>query len=261
VVEQRGPAADPAAAPRLQVKTFLPASDVSTRQALQEGLWHLSQLYPIPEASVRELSHANWAEAWKEHFKPLAVGQRLQVVPVWSEAPASERLSIRLEPGMAFGTGLHPSTRLCLMALEERVTPGGSVLDVGSGSGILSIAAAALGARSVTAMDIDPAAVEATRANARLNGFDRRIVVLQADVAELSSAGQWDAVVANLLAGVITRHASNLAASVAPGGWLMASGVLADQAEEVEAALEKQGLEPRERRTEGDWALVSLVAP
>jgi ribosomal protein L11 methyltransferase len=214
---------------------------------------------------VRELAEANWAEAWKAHFTPLAVGRRLWVVPAWVDpanlALPAEAVVIRLDPGMAFGTGLHPTTQLCLAALEARVRPGAAVLDVGTGSGILAIGAALLGAGRVVGLDIDPKAVEIAAANAAQSGVAVELRVGSIEAAEgvaAPGAHRFDLVVANLLAGTIIELAEALAARVAPGGALIASGILAEQAGAVGAALAAAGLALADTAVQGDW--VALVA-
>ena len=155
------------------VKTYLPLDGTAgeAQRRLEEGLWHLGQIYPIPDPVIRELAEEDWAEAWKQQYHLLRVGRRIVIVPAWEAyAPAPGEVVIRLEPGMAFGTGLHPTTRLCLEALEAHLAPGCTVLDVGTGSGVLAIAAAKLGARSVLALDADPVAVSVARENVALNG-------------------------------------------------------------------------------------------
>jgi ribosomal protein L11 methyltransferase len=243
------------AVPEARVTTYIAADDVDGRARLEVGLWHLGQLYPIPEATVRMLAEANWAEAWKAHYTPQRIGPFL-VLPSWTEAApqAGERV-IRLDPGMAFGTGLHPTTRLCLVALAELVRPLDRVLDVGTGSGILAIGAARCGATELTGLDIDPRAVDTAVANAARND-----VVLHGFAGPLGALppGTWDVVAANLLAGILVDLARELAARTRPGGWLVASGVLAEQADEVDRALQAAGFAAAERRASGDW--VALLA-
>jgi len=213
----------------------------------------------VPEPLLRELAEANWAEAWKEHFAPLEIGERWWVVPAWIDPlgvdlPPGARV-IRLDPGMAFGTGLHPTTQLCLVALETAVQPGAAVLDVGTGSGILAIGAARLGARRVLGVDIDAKAVEIAAANAALNGV---AIELVAGSVELIGEERFDVTVANILAGTIIELARALAARVRPGGRLIVSGILAEQAEAVRGALEATGLNLSSELASGDW--VALVA-
>ncbi len=243
--------------PRTCVRTYIPAGDVEARARLEVGLWHLSQLYPIPEATFRQLAEANWAEAWKAHYAPLCIGPFL-VLPSWIDDPASGGIVLRLDPGMAFGTGLHPTTQLCLVALAELVGPGTTVLDVGTGSGILAIGAALLGAGPVVGLDIDPRAVATARENAERNGTE---LTLMAGPLEELPAGDYDVVVANLLAGTLRDLARQLHQRVRPGGVLLASGVLDEQAETVDAALRSVGFQAAAQRASGDWVVLVARRP
>lgn len=253
------------AQPVVTVRTYLPAGELGAERRLkiEQGLWFLSRLLPIPEPSFRELADEDWASAWRAHYRPTRVGQRLVIVPAWQvdEAVlAPGDLPVVLDPGMAFGTGLHPSTRLCMAALERHVQPGDAVLDVGCGSGVLSITAARLGAASILATDIDPVAVQATVENCQRNGVER---VVRAQVGSLPDPALrpdgWQVVVANILAEVIVDLlAAGMAARLAPRGRLIMSGIIAERADAVTAALEQSGLRLCERTEEGDW--VCLVA-
>lgn len=251
--------ADELPRPEHWIRTYIPARDVEARARVEEGLWHLSQIYPIPEASVRTLSEANWAEAWKSHFTPQRVAQHFLIVPTWLEAqPLPGDRVIRLDPGMAFGTGLHPTTRLCLAALENFVTPGCTVLDVGSGSGILAIGAALLGAERVVAIDISPDAVRTTIDNAELNGVD-----LEVSIGSAGDVGdeEFDVVVANLLAPTIVDAADELHRSTASGGRLIASGILGVQVPSVIEALTEAGFMSPIEDSEGDWSALIALRP
>jgi ribosomal protein L11 methyltransferase len=241
------------------VRTYLPADDVEARVKLEVGLWHLGQIHPLPEAEVRRLSEANWAEAWKAHYTPQRIGKRFLVVPSWlaDEAAAGpEDVVLYLDPGTAFGTGLHPTTRLCLAALEELVRPGDEVLDLGTGSGILAIGAGRLGAGRVVAVDLDPKAAAVAADNAERNGV--AIETLAGELAD-TPPGRFDLVVANILAGPIVTLAPALVERLRrPGGRLVVSGILAEQADDVAAALAAAGAEELETRHSGDW--VAIVA-
>jgi ribosomal protein L11 methyltransferase len=161
--------------PVVTVHTYLPTGLPDTqerRRQIEQGLWFLSRIHSMGEPVIRQLAEEDWANAWKAHYHPLRIGRRFLIIPAWQteqvQPQPGDRLIV-LDPGMAFGTGLHPSTQLCLRAMEEVVRPGQRVLDAGCGSGILSIAAARLGAAAVDAFDIDPLAVDATGANVALN--------------------------------------------------------------------------------------------
>jgi len=241
------------------VKAYLPTTDRGREllQCLEEGLWHLSQLYPIAPPQIRELAQADWATAWREQFTVLHIGHRLVVKPTWlSYSPSSGEAVIELDPGMAFGTGLHPTTRQCLLALEEHLRPGMSVLDLGCGSGILAIAAAKLGARTVLALDTDPTAVEVAQANVQANGVQERVTVAHGSLPEVQ--GTFDLVLVNILAGVIVELiAQGLLDSLEAGGIIVTAGIIEEQAAKVEAALRGQGVASVGRQVERDW--VSLA--
>ena len=241
------------------VKAYLPVTPQGreSRRRLEEGLWHLSQLYPIPDPQIRELAQTDWATAWREQFTTLHVGQRVVIKPTWlSYSPSPNEAVIELDPGMAFGTGLHPTTRQCLLALEEHLRPGMSVLDLGSGSGILTIAAAKLGAGAVLALDTDPIAVEVARANVRTNGVQQQVTIAQGSLS--AAQGKFDLVLVNILARVIIELvAQGLTNCLKPGGIIVTAGIIEEQAADVEAALCGQGVTIVERQVERDW--VSLI--
>lgn len=257
------------------VRAYLPASDARAARAAVEGareaLGHLQAfgLRPIGELTSRVVHEDDWAEAWKAHFPVLRVGRRLVIRPTWRRhrrRPGDVVLA--LDPGMAFGTGLHPTTRLCLAGLEDLAdrgrlasgsARGGSarVLDVGCGSGILAIAAARLGAGDVVAVDPDPIAVDASRANARRNRLSRRIRVRRGSVP--TGGPPFEIVVANLIATLLVDLAPALAAEVRPGGALLASGIFVDREAEVRAAFAMAGLTVRARADEGDWVALEAT--
>ncbi len=254
----------------LKVSGYLPVDPelVETRRRLEEALWYLGRIQPLPEPVFTLLQQTNWAEAWKERYQPILVGERLVVQPAWIDEIPPGRLPIRIDPGMAFGTGTHPTTQLCLEILENYTLPGSATIDVGCGSGILSIAALQLGAVRALAVDIDQDALEATYANARLNGVLDRMEIGLGSVAEIRAGkfGMVNArlVLANILAPVIIRLLENgLAGLVAPGGWLVLSGILEDQLEgrqnhvDLLEVLKKHSLPVIEQRQIQDW--VALV--
>jgi ribosomal protein L11 methyltransferase len=205
-----------------------------TRQKLEQALWFLGRIRPMPEPQFRPIQDADWSEAWKAHYQPILVGDRLVIQPAWLENPAPERLAVLMEPGMAFGTGTHPTTQLCLQTLEARLEPGQNVIDVGCGSGILSIAAARLGAGKVVGVDIDREAIPIARENARLNDLAQRVDFHLGSVDELLR-GEFGltrapVVLANILATMIVRLLEvGLAELVEPGGILVLSGILESQ--------------------------------
>ncbi len=246
--------------PLVTVKTYLPAGEdqAPLRRKLEEAIRHLRQLYPLPAPRFRELAEDDWAHAWKKHYHPLRVGQRLVIVPSWESYSATPgEVTITLDPGLAFGTGLHPTTRLCLAIIEERMAPGARVLDLGTGSGILAIAAARLGAGSVLALDVDAVAVEAARQNVAANGVAGIVTVGEGSLE--AATGLFDFVVVNILAWVIVALAGEgLVERVRPGGLLVVAGLIAEQEAGVAAALAGRGAKVVNRRREKDW--VALVA-
>ncbi|MDH5242812.1 MAG: 50S ribosomal protein L11 methyltransferase [Chloroflexota bacterium] len=249
------------------VRGYVPARDRVASEAAAadaaEALGHLQTfgLRPIGELRTRLVHEEDWAEAWKAHFPVLRVGRHLVIRPTWRRhrrAPGD--VVIAMDPGMAFGTGLHPTTRLCLASLEslaERgALAGARVLDVGCGSGILAIAALALGAAGAVGVDTDPIAIESTAVNARRNHVARRV---RARVGSVPSGDPpFDVVLANLIAGVLVPLAPLLGDELRPGGTLLASGIFVDREADVSAAFEAAGLKIAGRAHEGDW--VSLQA-
>lgn len=252
------------------VRAYVPARDpASAHRAAREAeaaLGHLQAfgLRPIGELRTRLVDEAAWADAWKAHFPVMRIGRRLVIRPTWRRHRAApDDVVVALDPGMAFGTGLHPTTRLCLAAIEDAVDrgdlAGARVLDVGCGSGILAIAAARLGAASALGLDIDPIAIEATAANARRNRLARRI---RAQAGSLPSGERpFDVVLANLIASVLIALAGPLRDELRPGGLLLASGIFADRETEVADAFRAAGLTVVERATEGDWVVLAARRP
>jgi ribosomal protein L11 methyltransferase len=249
------------------VRAYVPARDAASAERAardaEAALGHLQAfgLRPIGELRTRLVDEADWADAWKAHFPVMRIGRHLVIRPTWRRHRAAPGdVVIALDPGMAFGTGLHPTTRLCLAALEAAAArgelDGSRVLDVGCGSGILSIAAARLGARRVSGLDIDPIAIEATLANARRNRLARRI---RARVGSPPSGEPpFDLVVANLIASVLVDLAGPLRDELRRGGILLASGIFEDREAEVAAALGEAGLIVVDRSVDGEW--VALAA-
>jgi ribosomal protein L11 methyltransferase len=258
----------------VRVKTYLPLDDsaADVRQRLEAELFHLRQIYPMADPAVRTLAERDWTEAWKEQYHLQRIGRRTVIVPAWEDyAPAPGEIVIRLEPGMAFGTGLHATTRLCLQALEDQIEPGWDVLDVGTGSGVLAIAAAKLGARSVLALDADSTAVTVARENVVMNAVADQVSVRHGtlpggDVVprhfataggpELLESGHFDLVLINILAPVIIGMASDLVARLVPRGRVIAAGLIESQEQEVLDAFRSKGLGPLGRNQDEEWVLL-----
>jgi ribosomal protein L11 methyltransferase len=252
------------------VRAYVPARDPGAADAAattaEAALDHLRafELRPIGPIRTRIVDEADWADAWKRHFPVTRVGRRVVIRPSWRRhrAAAGDAVVV-LDPGMAFGTGLHPTTRLCLEALESLADEGrlrdARVLDVGCGSGILSIAASHLGAASALGLDVDPIAIEATGANARRNG----LTGITARLGSVPSGEPpFDAVLANLIASVLVRLAPHLAAELARHGRMVASGIFRDRETEVREAFGAAGLAVVDRRAGEDWvALVAAPGP
>lgn len=273
------------------VKTFVPLDKyaAAAQSQLTQGLWLLGMMRPIGPLQVKELPEEDWANAWKAHYPIRRIGERFVIVPSWLEYnPQAEDVVLHLDPGMAFGTGLHPTTQLCLVLLERYLQPlpDGTLrtLDLGCGSGILAIGAAKLGARPVLALDNDPIAVQATAENVELNGVAEVVTTVEGSLGPGTELGHWlgsdwateqraalghstpvafnpvdefDLIVANILANVHVLLAAHLQRALKPGGLLLTSGIIADREAEVVAEFAAQGLEQIERLVEGEW--VALV--
>jgi len=230
-------------------------------EATERALWHLQAfgLRPVGRLRVRSVDESDWAEAWKRDYVPQRIG-RVVIVPSWLEEPiAPDEVALRLDPGMAFGTGLHPTTRGCLTLLQVISPMPSRVLDVGSGSGILALAALRLGAQRADCLDTDPVAVEATLANAAANGLGERVAALVGTLPPKPAGEPYPLVLANLVAAVLIELAEPLAAHAAPGGILLASGIIEGRADEVLSALSSAGFVVEERLNDGEWVSLRLM--
>ena len=209
--------------------------------------------------TLEDVEDADWENNWKQYYKPMEIGERLLVIPQWEEADPGDRVPLYLDPGLTFGTGAHATTRLCLTALESLVRGGERVLDLGCGSGILSVAALRLGAGSALAVDIDDKCRTAARENAGLNGIgpDRLDILvgnlLTDEAAAEKIGGGYDLVLANIVADVIIALAPRVRGLLSPGGTFLCSGIIEGRADEAAAALNAAGLEIRTRREDNGW--------
>lgn len=231
---------------------FEPDADVANMLSVAANQVGLSE---APSFSIEEIEEQNWVQLTQSQFDPIRVSERLWIVPSWHEIPDPDAINLILDPGMAFGTGSHPTTRLCLEWLERTVSAQCSVLDYGCGSGILAIAAARLGAGQVAGVDIDPQAVEAAYANAERNG----VSALFAD-STLPVAGEYDLVVANILSNPLRVLAPAICAHVRSGGQLALSGILREQADEI-IGIYATWLPLSVADTREDWVCLSGIKP
>jgi ribosomal protein L11 methyltransferase len=241
---------------------YLPVTEALSerRQTIVEGMARLADRLGVPiEIRTRPLRDEDWAESWKAFFHPLRVGRRLVIKPTWHDySPAGDDIVLEIDPGMAFGSGTHATTRMCLELIEGHLREGDRVLDVGTGSGILLLAAARLGAGEMTGVDIDDVALTVAAENLRRNGIDaERWRILQGTIHQ-AAGGAYDLVVANILSEVIVPIVPEVVRVLAEGGRFIASGIVAANAPKVETALAAAGLTVVQVRRLEDW--VALVA-
>ncbi len=239
----------------LSIHAYLPLTQATILDlaalALQMRQDALLANFPPPDLSWERMESEDWSISWKRHWQPQEVGDKLLICPAWLEPAESQRQVLRMDPGMAFGTGVHPTTQLCMEALEMRLEPWGGVAlpeviaDIGCGSGILSIAAALLGVKQIYAVDTEPFAIEATVYNRDANHLTDQIWVAQGSLEQIPEA--VDGLVCNILADVILDMVPNFKLVVKPGGWLILSGILVDQAKFVAETLEAN-----------DWVVAAL---
>jgi len=255
----------------ITVRAYLEMDDQieGTRQKLEESLYYLGMIQPLPAATYKQIEDQNWMEAWKQHYKPILIGKRLVIVPAWMDSPDPSRVAIKIDPGMAFGTGTHPTTQLCLDLMEKAIKDIREannefrVIDVGCGSGILSIAAIKLGANQALGVDIDAGSVKNSRENADSNGVGDEFILGVGSVDEIKN-GQFafekaPLVVANILAPVIIRlFDAGLADLMEDRGSIILSGILQDQEQRVVEAGQAKGLRMNERRQMGDWVAFTM---
>ncbi len=244
---------------RVTVRTVIPHDDEEKRRNIEVMLALVSKALPygLPEPRYSLVGENDWATSWKEHFHVVRIGRSFVIKPGWRDyTPAGDDIVIEIDPGLAFGSGLHPTTQLCLKIFEEMPLAGQEIFDVGTGSGILAIAALKLGASRVRAVDIDDVAVRVADENFALNHVAERVETAVGSAAE-TGGRQWPLVVANILANILLQLMPDLAAATAPGGTLILSGLLEAQEADLRAAAEAHGLRLVNRYQQEDW--VALV--
>ncbi|MCL6610140.1 MAG: 50S ribosomal protein L11 methyltransferase [Peptococcaceae bacterium] len=244
------------------VKGYLPADGLFPEklEGLRRGLSLVDPEY-AGRVTLEEIEESSWMDRWREYYRPVRIGRKLLVKPSWLPVePEDGLLVIEMDPGMAFGCGTHPTTAMCMTLLEEVIGGGEAVLDVGTGSGILSITAAGLGAASVLAVDSDPVAVRVARENVEANGMTHLIAVREGDLLE-GVRTPADVIAANITADVIIRLLPSAAALLKGGGKFIASGVIAGRREEVAGAIKEAGLEIIKTVLDGEWAAFLAIKP
>ncbi len=249
----------------LRVSAYLKIDETieETRQRVEESIWYLGRIRGLPKPEFKTIEEINWSESWKKHYRPIQIGKRLIIIPSWLESPDKTRIPIQIDPGMAFGTGTHPSTQLCLEMLEEYTPQEGDVLDIGCGSGILSIAALKLGARRAFGVDIQEEAIPAAHANAADNGVADRVEFTLGSVSDIKS-GIWDIqcaplVMANILAFILKQLLDEgLGDLISPGGVLILSGILEEQVLEMHNAIKFHRLQILKQTQIEDWVAIAV---
>jgi ribosomal protein L11 methyltransferase len=242
----------------LPVNSFLGETVEEIKQAINNLL-----LYDIDigknKITISEVNEEEWATAWKKYYNPVKISEKFTIVPTWEvyEPVSSDELIIELDPGMAFGTGTHPTTVMCIQALEKYVKPGDMVIDVGTGSGILSIAAAMLGAKSVRALDLDPVAVDSARLNVKLNKVQHIVTVSQNNLLDYIDE-QANIIVANILAEIILRFVDDAYRLLEKDGYFITSGIIQAKKQEVKDGLTAAGFVIEETLVMEDW--VAFIA-
>ncbi len=245
------------------VRTYLKVDQTTTfrKKQIQVAIELIRKLCQLSDLQERYMSGDEWLESWKSHFSVLRIGN-IVICPTWESYLARPSdLLIKLDPGMAFGTGHHPTTQMCLEQLGRLVSPGMKVLDVGTGSGILAMAAAKLGAAAVLGLDIDPAAVKIAKSNIRYNGLQHLVKVRGSHGTDFDISGNcYDLVVANLYSNVILDIGNNLMTQVASGGHLIISGILSKRSLEIQQYFENLGCIMEAVHGDGDWAAFVIAS-
>lgn len=241
--------------------TFYLEDTEGNRKSAEDIISSVKEAFPEAEIKMFADDDSLWKDKWKEYFKPAKVGKRIVVKPTWEEYQAKDgELVVEIDPGMAFGTGTHETTSLCLKLMEDYLMPGEKVLDVGCGSGILSVGAAVLGAGQTLAVDIDPEAVRVSLENVELNGCGSTVKVQQGDLVE-GIDFKANVVVANLMADLVMMLSEHVTKHMLPGGIYISSGILVEKEEQVAAAIRKCGFEIKEIREDGMWCAIAATLP
>ena len=257
----------------ITVRAYLEINDQieETRQKLEESLFYLGMIRPLPAPAYKQIADQNWMEAWKQYYKPILIGERLLILPAWMESPNPSRVAIKIDPGMAFGTGTHPTTQLCLELMEGSIETLKvsktfrvfHIIDIGCGSGILSIAAIKLGAIKALGVDIDEESIKNSRENADTNGVGEELILGVGSVNEILEGRfafkKAPLVVANILAPVIVRLFDvGLAELIEENGAIILSGILQEQEQSVIEAGQAKGLRMSVHRQSGDWIALTM---
>lgn len=240
----------------VRIRAWLPDDGAlrDRRRQLDEGLWHLSQIQPFPTPGFKLVEEEPWEVVWKDNYQPLEIGERIQILPSWMDHEDSTRFPIYLEPGMAFGTGAHTTTRHCLEALELLVREGDKVGDLGCGSGILAIAAAHLGAGEVVGIDVDQQAVMLAQENVQRNGVSDRVQIMRGSLAELEGLSPFQLIVANIRASVLEEFMqAGISRHITANGRVVMSGILEEQIDSLLEQGENYDLIAERTMETGDW--------
>ncbi|MBX3069595.1 MAG: 50S ribosomal protein L11 methyltransferase [Thermomicrobiales bacterium] len=238
------------------VSTFVSAAsfDAALKEEIEQALWFLGSMRPVGSLRVTSHRETDWEEAWKKHFSPVRASDRFVIRPPWHEVEATPGdLVITLDPGMAFGTGTHPTTRLCLQLLESMPVAGKRVLDAGTGTGVLALGAVLLGADAVTAVDIDQVAVRQSGENVALNGLEGRISIREDDLSSPPEDGPFELVIANIISRILIEIHPALLAAMADDATLLLSGIIEDKEQGVIDCYAAAGLTRLDRLQMGDW--------
>ena len=259
----RGLSMEDAVPGQILLRTYLPTTSKQRRTRIEVGTKLIQILEPLAVLEVKELEKADWETAWKAHFTLLKIGRKLVIKPSWiSYEPAPDEVVIELDPGMAFGTGYHPTTKMVLEALEDEVRPGMHLVDLGAGSGILTIAALRLGAAHSVALDIDQTAVQTARKNFRDAGLRGYVSLVRGSLPHrAAAAGSFDLAAANISGKIIMERGAAIYQALKPGGRFLASGLLVEQAAVLCDSLAGEGFRRERSAVTDDWTAIIFSKP